>query len=326
MVTVTTVTFADTIKGGFELSGNQVYAGAAAAGNSWIWQAGGLISGTATAPSDGQIAPFHLSFNDTVDASASSNGLAGLSVLDAPGTAHAGNRAAVQGYTPVVGAPTSGNYNYVGVLGLCRISVNLNGAAGAITNYRGAGFGGNSNFFTTSGATFLSLATGHEFDLTVATGSSAARKLGIMIVQGANDAVRGTYEDHAIQIASQSASTTWTTGLCFGAYSAQWAFGADSTLIGAQARVSPAPSTPIALWGVDFSGVTFQAGGGFLKSTGFNVDLSGVVQFPSFTVAGMPTASPAGRQIYVSNESGGAVMAFSDGTNWRRVTDRAIVS
>ena len=30
--------------------------------------------------------------------------------------------------------------------------------------------------------------------------------------------------------------------------------------------------------------------------------------------------------IYVSNESGGAVIAFSDGTNWRRVTDRAVIS
>lgn len=30
--------------------------------------------------------------------------------------------------------------------------------------------------------------------------------------------------------------------------------------------------------------------------------------------------------IYVTDEAGGPVLAFSDGTNWRRVTDRAIVS
>jgi hypothetical protein len=29
---------------------------------------------------------------------------------------------------------------------------------------------------------------------------------------------------------------------------------------------------------------------------------------------------------FVSNESGGPVPAFSDGTAWRRVTDRAVVS
>lgn len=47
---------------------------------------------------------------------------------------------------------------------------------------------------------------------------------------------------------------------------------------------------------------------------------------PSFTVATLPPATLAGGIIYVSNEVGGAVLAFSDGTNWRRVTDRAIVS
>lgn len=44
------------------------------------------------------------------------------------------------------------------------------------------------------------------------------------------------------------------------------------------------------------------------------------------TVASLPTASPAGQMAYVSNESGGPTPAFSDGTNWRRVADRAIVS
>lgn len=47
---------------------------------------------------------------------------------------------------------------------------------------------------------------------------------------------------------------------------------------------------------------------------------------PSYTVAGLPAAGVAGGMIYVSNETGGAVPAFSDGTNWRRVTDRAIVA
>lgn len=48
---------------------------------------------------------------------------------------------------------------------------------------------------------------------------------------------------------------------------------------------------------------------------------------PSYTVATLPAAVTYTRGlIYVSNESGGAIPAFSDGTNWRRVTDRAIVS
>ena len=50
------------------------------------------------------------------------------------------------------------------------------------------------------------------------------------------------------------------------------------------------------------------------------------VQLVSQSVNNLPSASPAGQMIYVQNESGGAIPAFSDGTNWRRMSDRAIVS
>lgn len=47
----------------------------------------------------------------------------------------------------------------------------------------------------------------------------------------------------------------------------------------------------------------------------------------SSTVTLVPDATLyEGNVIYVSNEAGGKVLAFSDGTNWRRVTDRAIIS
>ena len=47
----------------------------------------------------------------------------------------------------------------------------------------------------------------------------------------------------------------------------------------------------------------------------------------NFTVATLPDPTKnEGRQIYVSDEVGGATLAFSDGVNWRRVQDRAIVS
>jgi hypothetical protein len=47
---------------------------------------------------------------------------------------------------------------------------------------------------------------------------------------------------------------------------------------------------------------------------------------PSYTTTTLPSAGAAGSMIFVTNETGGAVPAFADGTNWRRVTDRAIVS
>lgn len=46
-----------------------------------------------------------------------------------------------------------------------------------------------------------------------------------------------------------------------------------------------------------------------------------------YTVTTAPDATKnQGRMIPVSNETGGFTMAFSDGTNWRRVQDRAIIS
>lgn len=46
-----------------------------------------------------------------------------------------------------------------------------------------------------------------------------------------------------------------------------------------------------------------------------------------YTVATLP--DPAGYEgytVYVSDETGGGTLAFSDGTDWRRAQDRNIVS
>jgi hypothetical protein len=55
---------------------------------------------------------------------------------------------------------------------------------------------------------------------------------------------------------------------------------------------------------------------------------SGSIKPASYTVAGLPSASDAGAgaMVFVTDENGGAVPAFSDGSDWRRVTDRAVVS
>jgi hypothetical protein len=47
-----------------------------------------------------------------------------------------------------------------------------------------------------------------------------------------------------------------------------------------------------------------------------------------YTVAELPdpTQFVNGDHIFVSDEVNGPVPAFSDGTDWRRVTDRAVVS
>lgn len=62
------------------------------------------------------------------------------------------------------------------------------------------------------------------------------------------------------------------------------------------------------------------------------IKANGIVVIPvslklaEYTVLTLPSATLSGQMIYVTDETGGAVPAFSDGTNWRRTTDRAIVS
>ena len=73
-------------------------------------------------------------------------------------------------------------------------------------------------------------------------------------------------------------------------------------------------------------------GSGLLSTFSASISASGAAAFTSvrpgsYTVATVPAPSLGpGTTIYVSNESGGAVLAFSDGSNWRRVTDRAVIS
>ena len=52
----------------------------------------------------------------------------------------------------------------------------------------------------------------------------------------------------------------------------------------------------------------------------------GQLVLPTFTVGSLPDAGIAAQLIYVSDETGGATIAFSDGTNWRRMQDRVVVS
>lgn len=57
------------------------------------------------------------------------------------------------------------------------------------------------------------------------------------------------------------------------------------------------------------------------------LDVAGPARVGQYAKAALPPAAAcgAGAMVYVSDEIGGAVIAFSDGTNWRRVTDRAVV-
>lgn len=96
-------------------------------------------------------------------------------------------------------------------------------------------------------------------------------------------------------------------GLRSGAYESMFAISAYELMVG---------PTVHNIYDVARSSYRFKAGW-----------FSGPVAVGSFTVGTVPAAaSYTGAMIYVSNETGGAVLAFSDGTNWRRVTDRNVIS
>lgn len=57
------------------------------------------------------------------------------------------------------------------------------------------------------------------------------------------------------------------------------------------------------------------------------LDIDGPAKVKSYAKAALPSAAAgAGQIVYVSDEAGGATIAFSDGASWRRVADRAVVS
>jgi hypothetical protein len=80
-------------------------------------------------------------------------------------------------------------------------------------------------------------------------------------------------------------------------------------------------------YALKIDGATGNVGLGIASpSTKLHVD--GPIRCKSYTVATVPSASSAGAGslIYVTDETGGATHAASDGTNWRRMSDRAIIS
>lgn len=49
-------------------------------------------------------------------------------------------------------------------------------------------------------------------------------------------------------------------------------------------------------------------------------------EYDEYTVATLPDPATERRVIAVTDETGGYTIAFSDGSDWRRVQDRAVVS
>jgi hypothetical protein len=74
-----------------------------------------------------------------------------------------------------------------------------------------------------------------------------------------------------------------------------------------------------------FDSPGFQKVGSYVRVKDLDVDAPFQI-FP-ITVAGLPNPIGFfGHVVYVTDEVGGPVLAFSDNLQWRRWTDRAIIS
>lgn len=168
----------------------------------------------------------------------------------------------------LIGATTGNtNGNYVASLSLANAAANDNGTLGTPA---GSLWASNPNAFLSTGATFWMELIGQEIDVTAGTGSSVADKLGNIVVQGSSDAVVGSRSNIAYLVANQSGAQGWDCGYCVGNFSGFWPFTSTSTIFGAWAHgiarngsggAVPNNNAGTALYGVDFSNVTFAVGG-----------------------------------------------------------------
>jgi hypothetical protein len=209
----------------------------------------------------------------------------------------------------------------IGVTGISLTSiangtsnVNVVSSGGNVT----VGVGGTSNVavFSTSGLAVTGNITGNGAGL---TGINAFSNV---TVTGGNSAVADSISDtltltagDGIAIVIDSATDTITIAA---------SGGSEIFVDGADFGTVTEPVTLSDDLGLVTDAVTAESDLGALVLSGLIYPDQFVL--PSYTVSTLPAAVPAGAMVYVTNESGGAVPAFADGTNWRRVTDRVIVT
>jgi hypothetical protein len=164
------------------------------------------------------------------------------------------------------------------------------------------------NYILGNGSQLTGIAVGNSFGAIAVIGANT-------VVANSSGATVNFVAGTGISITTNAATDTITFG---GASTIVWEVG------GSLGFVWDAPATFY-----DFGSVT-EVPATTVYDLG-TVYISGVfypnqLVLPSYTVSGLPTAATAAQFVYVTNDAGGPVPAFSDGTNWRRVTDRAIVS
>jgi len=231
----------------------------------------------------------------------------------------------------------SGNYifgNGASLTGVITSVANINNGTSNVTVVSSGGdvtvgIGGTGNIavFSTSGlgVTGRVSATGNIQGGNIlgnGAGLSGINAFSNVTVTGGNSAVADSIADTltltagtGISIVVDSATDTITIGT---------QGGSEIFVDGADFGTVTEPVTLSDDLGLVTDAVTEEADLGTLVTSGLIYPDQFVL--PSYTANALPSAAVAGAMIYVTNETGGPVPAFADGTNWRRVTDRAIVT
>jgi hypothetical protein len=255
---------------------------------STLQSAGSLATATLTA---GGVAAFH-TFNlnsDNVDAT-TTNGIFNVYAGMVVGGANAkGHRTGLAGVTVVSSTTgnTSAGWFYTGGETRAIASANDNGTLGST---RGTIVGGFDSASLYTGATHWSGLIGREIDIEARAGAAPKWKTGLQIVQRETDVESGIDADEAFVIANQAAGTApgWDIGITFGTPHGEWAIKSTGTMIGTQTTALGGPAYE-AEFGVDLSGVTI--GTAAFKSTGFEVDGSGVITGDLTNCTGLPVST-----------------------------------
>jgi len=193
-------------------------------------------------------------------------------------------------------------------------NVNVVSSGGNVTV--GIGGTGNVAVFSSGGLAITGNITGNG------SGLSGINAFSNVTVTGGNSAVADSISDtltltagDGIAIVVDSATDTITISS---------SGGSEIFVDGADFGTVTEPVTLSDDLGLVTDAVTQEADLGTLVTSGLIYPDQFVL--PSYTANALPSATVAGSMIYVTNETGGPVPAFADGTNWRRVTDRAIVT
>lgn len=117
--------------------------------------------------------------------------------------------------------------NYVGIAGTASSSTGDGGVSQATA--KGTYYGGNFVGILNSGAEFVQVVTGAEFNAGIKTGSSANIRTGLQVGSLGND--RGSVIDAAIMVGNGVNHPTWRSGIHFGKQSGASPFDATSRVI-----------------------------------------------------------------------------------------------